>query len=184
MKCDIINWSHNVIEFQVWYCTACRHSQEVNVRFLKLYWQKIFTQSLVNDATACYWLQSLEVSGPRLESLWGARGNVSTDEPDSSSDNNVTMCESGLIYILNNDKLICKFLCDKSKHWSMNLDTALALYSVGTIPNSSKVKALLKLAPTEMNQPEYAVISLPLVRKILILSAGVYFFKQDCWKHT
>lgn len=109
IKSDIIDCSQNVIEFQVRYCTACRHNQEVNVRFLKLYWQKIFTQSLANDATACYWLQSLEVSEPRLQTLRGARGDVSADELHY-----VTMYESSLIYMLNNDKLICKFLSDYS----------------------------------------------------------------------
>lgn len=91
----------------------------------KLMWDSlsycITSSSLMTlvDATACYWLQSLEVIGPRLQSLWGACGNVSADEQDWDSDTDVTMYESSLIYMLNNSKLICKILTDCCRHQSV-----------------------------------------------------------------
>lgn len=45
-------------------------------------------------------------------------------------------------------------------HWLVG-----ALVRVETLMDASEVKALLKLAPTEMNKPEYAVVSLHLARK-------------------
>lgn len=45
----------------------------------------------VNDAAACYWLQPLRDSESRLQSQWGAYGNVSADEQVWSSDDGEMM---------------------------------------------------------------------------------------------
>lgn len=118
-----INWSHNLTEVQEYYCALwLQHLKSYYETRKKTKLQSKDTNSksldshfsLVNDAAACYWLQSLEVSRPRLWSLWGACGNTSTDEQDWSSDDDVTLYESNLIYMLNNDKLICKFFFNRT----------------------------------------------------------------------
>lgn len=60
--------------------------------------------SLVNDAPACYWLQSLDVSGPRLKSL--CKEPVTTYLLMSRM---YPCMNPTTIYMLNNDVFLCLF---------------------------------------------------------------------------
>lgn len=110
---------HNVSEFQVRHCAACWLNQEVNMRFLKLYWQKslhsdsLMTAQRVTDCSLWRW-------AGQDYSLCEEPGAVSPLMSKTHGD--VTMYESSLICMLNNHKLICKglYICDCSKRQSVS----------------------------------------------------------------
>lgn len=97
-------------------------------------------------------------------SLCEEPGNVSADERDWSSDDDVTTYESSLIYMLNNAKLICKSLSDCCKHQCVESQSWCQFEErsgswMETFMKTSEVKTPLKLLPTENNKVEYGVVS-------------------------